>query len=165
MKQWKSLVSHFAINVDWRLRWYVPSNVSMITPSNGNISRITGLLWGDALVTGGIPSQKPVTRNFDVFFDLCLNKLLSKQSRRRWFETQSCSLWRHFDGSGGHLLDNFNVVWVNFNDHALVLLIFNERHRLQATCTAEFNERHQPIQCAWNTLWKRTHPLACASSL
>ena len=26
------------------------------------------------------PSQRPVTRNFDVFFDLCLNKLLSKQS-------------------------------------------------------------------------------------
>ena len=37
----------------------------------------------------------PVTRSFDVFFDLRLNKRLSKQSRRRWFETQSRSLWRH----------------------------------------------------------------------
>ena len=31
-------------------------------------------------VTGELPSQKPVTRSFDVFFDLCLNKRLSKQS-------------------------------------------------------------------------------------
>ena len=33
-------------------------------------------------VTGGFPSQRPVTRSFDVFFDLRLNKQLSKQSRR-----------------------------------------------------------------------------------
>ena len=41
------------------------------------------------------PPQRPVTRGFDVFFDLHLNKRLSKQSRCRWFETPSCSLWRH----------------------------------------------------------------------
>ena len=42
----------------------------------------------------GFPSQRPATRTFDVFFDLCLNKRLSKQSRRRWFETASGSSWR-----------------------------------------------------------------------
>ena len=41
------------------------------------------------------PSQRPVTRSFDVFFDLRLNKRFSKQSRRRWFETPSRSLWHH----------------------------------------------------------------------
>ena len=46
-------------------------------------------------VTGEFPSQRPVPRSFNAFFDLCLNKRLSKQSRRRWFEMQSCSLWRH----------------------------------------------------------------------
>ena len=46
-------------------------------------------------VTGGFPSQRPLTRSFDVFFDLCLNKQVNKQSRRRWFETPSRSLWRH----------------------------------------------------------------------
>ena len=35
---------------------------------------------------------------FGVFFDLHLNKRLSKQSWRRWFETSSCSLWRHCNG-------------------------------------------------------------------
>ena len=43
------------------------------------------------------PSQRPVTRVFDLLFDLRLNKRLNKQSRRRWFETSSCSLWRHCD--------------------------------------------------------------------
>ena len=39
--------------------------------------------------------QRPVTRSFDVSFDLRLNKRLSKQSWGWWFETLSCPLWRH----------------------------------------------------------------------
>ena len=50
---------------------------------------------GNSPVTGEIPAQRSVMRSFDVFFDLHLNKLLSKQSQGWWFETQSCSLWRH----------------------------------------------------------------------
>ena len=46
-------------------------------------------------VTGEFPSQRPVTRNFDFFFDLLLNKRLSKQSKRCWVETPWRSLWRH----------------------------------------------------------------------
>ena len=46
-------------------------------------------------VTGEFPAQKSVTRSFGIFFDLGLNQQLSKQWRRRWFETPSCSLWRH----------------------------------------------------------------------
>ena len=42
------------------------------------------------------PSQRPVSRSFDVFYDLCLNKCLSKQSRRRCFGRLLRSLWRHF---------------------------------------------------------------------
>ena len=42
----------------------------------------------------GIP-QRPVTQSFDVFFDLRLNKRLSKPSRRWWFSTPSRTLWRH----------------------------------------------------------------------
>ena len=68
---------------------------SMMTSSNGNIFRVTGTLWGNSLVTGGFPSQRPVTRSFDVFFDQRLNKRLSKRSGRRWFETQSRALWFH----------------------------------------------------------------------
>ena len=53
------------------------------------------LCEGNSAVTGEFPSQRPVTRSFDVFFDLRLKKWLSKHSRRRWFETLSHSLWRH----------------------------------------------------------------------
>ena len=61
--------------------------------SNGFIFRVTGSLWGE--FTGGFPSQRPVTRSFDVFFDLRMNIWMSAQSRRWWFETSSRSLWRH----------------------------------------------------------------------
>ena len=46
-------------------------------------------------VTGEFPTQRPVTRSFDVFFDLCLTKRLSKQWWGWWFETPSCPLCRH----------------------------------------------------------------------
>ena len=69
----------------------------MMTSSNGNISALLVLWAGNSPVTGEFPSQRPVTRNFDVFFDPRLNKRLSKQSRGWWLETPSCSLWRHCD--------------------------------------------------------------------
>ena len=46
-------------------------------------------------VPGEFSTQRPVTQSFDVFFDLQLNKELSKQSRGWLFETPSSSLWRH----------------------------------------------------------------------
>ena len=67
----------------------------MMTPSNGNVFRFTGPLWGESTGPRWFPLTRPVTRNSDVFFDLCLNKRLSKQSRRRLFGTPSQSLWRH----------------------------------------------------------------------
>ena len=62
------------------------------------ISTLLALYVGNSPVTGEFPPQRPVTRGYDVFFDLCLNKRLSKQSSVWWFETPSCSLWRHCNG-------------------------------------------------------------------
>ena len=50
---------------------------------------------GNSPVAGEFSAQRPVTRSFDVFFDLRLNKRLSKQSWGWWFETLSCPFWRH----------------------------------------------------------------------
>ena len=50
------------------------------------------------MVPGEFPAQRPVTRSFDVFFDLRLNKRLSKQSWGWWFETISRPLWGHCNG-------------------------------------------------------------------
>ena len=46
------------------------------------------------------PHKRPMTRSFDVCFDLRMNKPLSKPSWGWWFETHSRSLWRHCNGSG-----------------------------------------------------------------
>ena len=53
--------------------------VFMMTSSNGNILRVTGPLCGEFTGPGEFPAQRPVTRSFDVFFDLRLGKRLSKQ--------------------------------------------------------------------------------------
>ena len=66
--------------------------------------------------------RSPVTRSVDVFFDVRLNKPLSKQSKRRCFETPWRSLWRHcnaildswiklirFDQRGARLLGLYSL--------------------------------------------------------
>ena len=68
--------------------------INMMTSSNGNIFRVTGALCGEFTGDRWSPSQRPVTRSFDVFFDLRLNPQLNKQWRRRRFETPSHPLWR-----------------------------------------------------------------------
>ena len=58
-------------------------------------SALLAICAGNSPVPGEFPAQRPVTRSFDVFFDLRLNKWLSKQSWGWWFDTLSCPLWRH----------------------------------------------------------------------
>ena len=53
---------------------YICIDVSMMTSSNGIFSVLLALCEGNSPVTGEFPSQRPVTRSFDVFFDLRLNK-------------------------------------------------------------------------------------------
>ena len=91
-------------------------------------SALLALCVGNSPVTREFPSQRPVTRSFDVFFGLRLIKRLSKQSsRRRWFETPLCSLWRHCNGTHVNTYINHKLVllvrdatgvssygWVNF---------------------------------------------------
>ena len=58
-------------------------------------SALLAICVGNSPVPGEFPTQRPVTRRFDVFFDLRLNKRLSKQWWGSWFETLSRPLWRH----------------------------------------------------------------------
>ena len=76
-------------------RLSVASPPCMMTSSNINNFRVTGLLCGEFIGHRLFPTQRPVTQSFDVFFDLSLNQQLSKQRRRWWFETPSRSLWRN----------------------------------------------------------------------
>ena len=62
------------------------------------LSALLALCAGNSPVTGEFPSQRPVTKSFDVFFVLRLNTRLSKQSLGWWFETSLRSKWRHCNG-------------------------------------------------------------------
>ena len=73
---------------------YNVMRLTMMTSANRKIFHITGPLCGNSPVSRDFPSKRAVMKGF-VFFDLRPNKQLSKQSRRRWFEMPSCSLWRH----------------------------------------------------------------------
>ena len=59
------------------------------------------------------PAQKPVMRNFNDFFDLRLNKWLSKHSWGWWFETLPYPLWRHC-----------NVQWWQWGINAIPVAAF-----------------------------------------
>ena len=74
------------------------------------------------------PAQRPVTRSFDVFFDLHLNKRLSKQSWGWWFDTLSCPSWRHCNENGpcAWLFDA--IQWILF--FALELVTLPSQHTL-----------------------------------
>ena len=58
-------------------------------------SALLAICAGNSPVPDEIPAQRPVTRSFDVFFDLRPNEQLNKQWWGWWFETPSWSLWRH----------------------------------------------------------------------
>ena len=58
-------------------------------------SALLAICAGNSPVPGEFHAQRPVTRSFDVFFDLRLNKRLSKQSWCWWFQMLSLPLWRH----------------------------------------------------------------------
>ena len=58
-------------------------------------SALLAICAGNSPVPAEFPTQRPVTRSFAVFFDLRLNKRLSKQSWGWWFETLRGPLWRH----------------------------------------------------------------------
>ena len=88
-------------------RTTIEQDHTMMTSSNGNFFallaicagnsklRVTGLCAGNSPVPGEFPAQRPVTRSLDIFFDLRLNKQVSKQSWGWWFEMLSCPIWRH----------------------------------------------------------------------
>ena len=68
------LISDQTCHASFR-RWFY-----MMTSSSGNISAILAICVVNSPVPGEFPTQRPVTRSFDVFFDLRLNQRFSKQS-------------------------------------------------------------------------------------
>ena len=80
----------------WMDNWVYQMTLVLIQtwwrPQMETFSTLLSLCKGNPPVTSGFPSQRPVTRSFDV---LRMNKRLYKQLLCRWFETPSCLSWRH----------------------------------------------------------------------
>ena len=83
---WAKDISVSLTPIDW---------LYMMTSQMETFSALLAICVGNSPVTGEFPPQRPVTRSFDVYFDLRPNKRLSKQSWGWWFETLSRPLWRH----------------------------------------------------------------------
>ena len=78
-------------DIDILFSWWIPWWRHQME----TFSALLAICAGNSPVPGEFPAQRPVTRSFDVLFDLHLNTRLSKQWWAWWFETPSCPLWRH----------------------------------------------------------------------
>ena len=134
-----------------------------MTSSKGNIFRVTGHLCGEFTGPGEFPTQRPVTRSFDDFFDLRLNKRLSKQSWGWWFETLSRSLWRHHNEticSDVAILAGTNSVSPSNGHHGgmtapVPQTVFRSNLNLYKMCPTDHNEiLYTSRQCLILEAWR-----------
>ena len=97
-------------------------------------STLLAICAGNSPVPGEFPAHGPVTRRFDVFFDLRLNKQLSKQSWGWWFETLSRPLWRHRNESNTRLRDSNKFIQHNMTlDRCMISDIHDSSYVLFST--------------------------------
>ena len=94
-QSWDRLVSTMGIAVITMKSFYWTQPNSWWRHQMETFSALLAFCEGNSPVTGEFPSQRPVVRRFDVFFDVHPNKRLNKPSRHRWFETPSRTLWCH----------------------------------------------------------------------
>ena len=73
---------------------------------------LLAICTGNSTVTGEFPTQRPLTRSFDIFVDLPLNKRLSKKSWGWWFETQSRPLKRYCNDMVSRWWDTTRIICV-----------------------------------------------------
>ena len=126
-------------------------------------------LCGEFTGPGEFPTQRPVTRSFDVFFDLRLNKRLSGQSWGWCFGTLSCPLLRNrnvqrnlpkdiFSSRNGIIIENrhFNRIGLNF-----LWVSISDLHYVARICSRYFFIMiKRPIKYLYpskstNTVWCR----------
>ena len=107
-------------------------------------SALLVLCEGNPPGTCGFPSQRPVTRSFDIFCDMRLNKRFSKQSTR-WFGTPSHSLWRHCNMKNIETLSASLDPWVTITKGPL-----HWRHHGHDRVS-----NHRPRDCLLNRVFRR----------
>ena len=94
--------------------WPQAGHVSFVSLDNNNFPRLDHMTsfpwWRHQMET----FSALLAKCFDVFFDLCLNKRLRKQSWGWWFQTLSLILWCHWNANGWHFpTTSHNTLGVN----------------------------------------------------
>ena len=121
---------------------------------------------GNSPVTSEFLTQRPVMRSFDVFFDLRLNKWLSKELWDWWFETPSCSLWRHYNGVTKPPVGPFMYRYMALSlwegppvvaTDGLVLTGTKTLANFMRTYTSHSKQKAIVESCLWS--WKKTQML------
>ena len=102
----------------------VVQTIFMMTSSNGSIFRITVHLCGNSPITGEFTAQRPVTRSFEVFFDLGLNKRVSNNREAGDLRPQ----WAHYDATVMLRMLVMDISLAQGND-MLALLSFKQEFR------------------------------------
>ena len=120
------------------------------------IFRVTVPLCGEFAGHRWIPLTKAnyaelcclqITQSFDACFDLRLNKQLSKQSRSRWSETSSRSVWRHCNV--WHYGEDFNYFVSSLNYTTFMSFRMSSLNPASLNPTG-CNDRVTMRRCAWN---------------
>ena len=114
MRLWSTLSWHVAITGHCDFTWWrhqMETFSALLAICAGNSPGTAG----NSPVPGEFPAQRPVTRSFDVFFDLRLNKRLRKQSWGWWFETLSCPLWRHCNEMESIVMSHYYIATFDKN--------------------------------------------------
>ena len=115
----------------------------MVTSSNGNNFRFPGPLCGELTGHRWIPRAKASDAELWCFLWSTPKKRLSKQSWGWWFETPSCSLWRHCNVSEQQ---SYNVCLINYEP-------------LLLPCYGGIHTRLQPTHGSCNGIAKHQWPL------
>ena len=115
------------------------------------VSALLALCEGNPPVIGGFPSQRDSNAGFDVFFNVCLNKRLNKQTKRWWFETPSFSLWHHRNFHSTRLLFGSTSTVVSWQQFSAVQTVQSGRvvSRAGRVLARDTHPGTSPTVCPW----------------
>ena len=116
---------------------------------------LLAIFVGNSPVTGEFPTQRPVARSFDVFFDLRLNTWLSKQSRSWWLMCHDNS-FQITDCLFNSLLMGYPKLYFNSQTYEIPLKSYG-----QSCGTNKITLTTAIIQ----TIWLPTHIYNCQNSI
>ena len=118
-------------------------------------------------ISGEFRAQRPVTRSFDIFFDLRLNIRLSKHWWGWWFETPSRLLWRHRNVTPRKISQLYSCFFIQivYNRSIILLWCITERfHPISWTIISAIHLASKRPSYDGSWLWFTLFPVGLHTS-